>query len=140
ANYQVTSSLDAVVTKYDEAKTEGNAYLQVLDALDGSTQTLLSTEAAFTTSLSGISAAVKANGTSLDVNSAKGAANITVLTGIATAADKAAAAVYQNEVNTKGSIQAYQDATTKLGQEKQAFEDAAIKAGFNRDQVKALAD
>lgn len=140
ANYGVNASLAALVTGYSEAQSGGNAYAQVLAALDGQTQSLLGSEAAFTTALNGVSAAAKANGHSLDVNTKSGAANITAFTGIATAADKAATAVYDSEVNSKGAAQAYDDANKKLAQEKQAFEDAAIKAGFNKDQVKALAD
>lgn len=140
ANYEVTSSLDATVTAYGLAQAQGNAYAQVLQALDGQVQGLLTSEAAFTTALSGVSAAARANGTSLDVSTTKGAANITALTGIATAADKAAAAVYQNETSTKGSILAYQDATAKLGAEKDAFEAAADKAGYNKQQVEQLAN
>lgn len=140
ANYQVTSSLDATVVAYDQAQTQGNAYAQVLTAINGQTQTLIASEAAFTTALSGVTAAAKANGHSLDVNTAKGAANITAFTGIATAADKAAESVYNSEVNTKGATEAYNDANAKLAEEKKAFEDAAIKAGYNKDQVKALAD
>jgi hypothetical protein len=140
ANYALTSSLDASVTAYNLAQTEGNAYLSVLTALNGGEAALLGTEAAFTTSLSQLTTAVKANGTSLDVNNAKGAANITTLTNIASAADKAAGAVYQNEVQTKGATQAYNDANAKLAQEKQAFIDAADKAGFNKQQVQQLAD
>lgn len=140
ANYSATSAMDAIVTSYTEAAAQGNAYAQVLQALTGNTANLLTSEAAFTTALSGVSAAAKANGTSLDINTAKGAANITAFTGVASAANKAAAAVEQNETSTKGSIIAYQDANTKLEQEKQAFEDAAIKAGYNKQQVEALAD
>lgn len=140
ANYTVTSSLSSTVTAYSEAQTEGNAYGQVLQAINGDAQTLIGSEASFTTALSGLTDAVKVNGTSLDVNTKNGAANITAFTGIASAADKAATAVYQNEVNTKGATTAYNDANAKLAQEKQAFEDAAIKAGYNKDQVKALAD
>lgn len=140
ANYAVTKSLDGTVTAYSEAQSEGSAYGQVLTALSGNINNLLGTEAAFTTSLLGVTAAAKANGTSLDVTNAKGAANITTFTGVANAADKAAAAVYQNEVSNKGANKAYDDANTKLAQEKSAFEATAEKAGFSATAVQKLAN
>lgn len=140
ANYALNASLDKSVTAYSLAQSGGNAYVQVLDALNGGINTLLSSEAAFTTSLAGVTAAVKANGTSLDVNTAKGAANITAFTGIANAADKAAQAVYDQKAQTEGSQKAWNDANAKLKSEKDAFEQAAEKAGYNKQQVQALAD
>lgn len=140
SNFQLSDSLYQTVTAYNEAQSEGNAYLQTLQALDGSENSLLGTEAAFTMSLGQLSDAVKANGTSLDVNNVKGAANITMFTNAANAADKAAASVYQNEVNTKGATTAFDDANTKLAEEKTAFEQAAEKAGYNKTQVQELAN
>ena len=135
-NKTLYDSLDA----YNQAVSGGSAYGSVLAALNGSTNTLLGTEAGFTIALGNMTTAVKANGLSLDVNDDKGAANIQNFTNIAASAEKAAVAVYQSEVSTKGASQAYDDANTKLKQEKQAFIDAADKAGFNKDEVKKLAD
>lgn len=140
ANTLVNDSMYKSLTAYSLAQSGANAYLQVLDSMSGAMNNLLGTEAAFTTSLSQMDTAVKANGTSLDVNKAKGAANITTFTQIANAADKAAAAVWENEVNTKGNAQATDDANAKLVQEKTAFENAAIKAGFAKDSVVQLAN
>lgn len=136
----LNQALAGVVEQYDLASQGGNAYESVLTALDGTTSNLLDTEANFTIALDGVSKAVAANGRSLDVNNAKGAANIHAFTGIASSADKAAAAVYESEVNTKGANQAYDDANKKLAAEKLAFEAAAEKAGFNKQQVQQLAD
>lgn len=140
ANLSLNQSLEASVQAYTQAQTQGNAYNSVLTALDGSINSLLGSEAAFTTALSGVSTAVKANGLSLDQNNAKGALNITTFTGIATAAQKAAAALYQNEVSTKGATVAYNDANAKLKEEKLAFIDAADNAGFAKGKVQELAD
>lgn len=140
ASGNLTDTLYQTVTAYNESAAEGTAYGQVLTALSGTTTSLLATEAAFTTSLAGVTAAVKANGVSLDVNTAKGAANITSFTGISAAADKAATAVYQNEVTTRGAGVAWDDANAKLSQEKIAFENAAVQAGFNKKAVDQLAD
>lgn len=135
-NQQLYQSVDA----YDQAQTQGNAYLTVLTSMSGTINTLLGTEAAFTTSLFNMDKVIDKSGASLDVNTEAGAKNITTLTGIATAADKAAGAVYDNEVTTKGAGKAYDDANTKLAQEKQAFIDAADKANLNKGAVQQLAN
>jgi hypothetical protein len=137
---QLSQDLANTVTQYQLAAAGASGYNTVLSALNGTTNTLLSTEAGFTVALDGVTTAVKSNGDSLDVNNDKGAKNIQTFTQIASAAQKAADAVYQNEVQTKGATTAYNDANAKLAAEKQAFIDAAEKAGFNKDAVKALAD
>ena len=136
----LNQALAASVQQYDQATGGAQGYDRVLSSLNGTMNTLLGTEAGFTIALDGIDKAVKANGTSLDVNNAKGAQNIQTFTQIASAAQKAADAVYQNEVGTKGATVAYNDANAKLEQEKLAFIANADKAGFNKAAVKALAD
>lgn len=136
----LNQSMAASVTQYDEATKGAAGYDAVLNAVNGTMNTLLGSEAAFTIALDGVSKAASANGTSLDVNTEKGAKNTQTFTQLATSAQKAADALYQNEVGTKGANVAFQDANTKLQQEKQAFIDAADKAGFNRTKVKELAD
>jgi hypothetical protein len=135
-NQQLYNSVDA----YNQAQTEGSAYLSVLDSMSGTINTLLGTEAAFTTSLANLDKQIDKSGASLDVNTAAGAKNITTLTHAATAADKAAGAVYDNERATQGATKAWNDANTKLAQEKEAFIQSADKAGLNKDAVKQLAD
>lgn len=135
-NMRLYQTVDA----YDVAQQQGTAYGAVLTALNGTTNTLLGSEAAFTTSLGGLTTAVKTNGDSLDIANTKGAANVTVVTQIATAAQAAAVAVYQSEVQTQGATKAYEDANQKLEQEKEAFITAAEKAGLNKDAVHQLAD
>jgi len=132
--------LASSVQQYQLATGGANAYGQVLTALNGTENTLLGTEASFTIALDGVSRAAQANGTSLDVNNAKGAQNVQTFTQLASSAQKAAVAVYQNEVGTKGATLAYQDANAKLAAEKQAFIDNAVQAGFNRKAVKDLAN
>jgi hypothetical protein len=140
SQFNLNNELDGSVNLYTRAATEANAYNTVLTSLAGNQQLLLGSEAAFTIALDGVAKAAQANGLSLDVNDAKGAQNIQTFTQLAQAADKAAVAVYQNEAQTKGSVTAYQDANTKLAQEKQAFIDNAEKAGFNKTAVQQLAD
>jgi len=133
-------SLADSVNQYTMATSQAGGYQSVLAALNGTESTLLGSEAQFAIALAGVSQAAQANGHSLDQNDAKGAQNIVTFTGLATSAQKAAVAVYQSEVSTKGASVAYDDANTKLKQEKQAFIDAADKAGFQKDKVKELAN
>jgi hypothetical protein len=137
---ELNAQLAAGETMYTEAQSGAQAYNTALTSLNGTVNTLLGAEASFTTTLSGLTTTVKANGDSLDVNTAKGAANITAITGIATSAQAAAVAVYQNDVATGNASKAYQDATTTLQHEKQAFIDAGEKAGLNKQAVQQLAD
>lgn len=135
-NQQIYQSVDA----YNQAKNQGNAYLQVLDSMSGETNSLIGAEASFTESIGSLTSSVQTNGKSLDVNTQSGAKNLQTITQLATAADNAAGAVYTSEVNTKGASKAYDDASAKLEQEKQAFIDNAEKAGLNAGQVQDLAD
>jgi hypothetical protein len=125
---------------YTQATQGASAYGTALTALNGDTATLLGAEATFTTSLNSLTTSIKTNGDSLDVNTTKGAANTQAVLAIAHAADQAAIAVFQNEVNTVGSTKAYQDANNVLEQEKVKFENQAIAAGMSKDKVKQLAD
>src|SRR5579884_351642 len=128
------------VDAYAQASAQASGYGSVVTALNGSMQGMLAAEAQVTIGLDGVSKAAASNGTSLDINNAKGAQNILTFDQLSQAADKAAEAVYQNDVNTGHASQAFSDANRILGEEKQAFIEAADKAGFNKDKVKELAD
>lgn len=136
----MSSALADSINAYQGATGAANAYEQALQSLNGAVITLDSAEAGFTIALDNVTRAAQANGVSLDVTNVKGAQNIQAFTGIAQAADKAAVALYQSEVSTKGANVAFADANGKLLTEKSAFEAAAIKAGFNKAQVDRLAD
>lgn len=140
ATSQFQIDLTGVLDEYQQTTGAAAGYTSVLAALDGTTNNLLSSEAGFTIALDNVTKAVQANGTSLDINTDKGALNIQAFTGVANAAQKAAEGVYQSEVQTKGATTAFNDANRTLELEKQAFIAAADKAGFNKDAVKQLAD
>jgi hypothetical protein len=128
------------VDAYALAAAQASGYTSVVTALNGSMQGMLSAEAQVTIGLDGVSKAAQANGHSLDINNVHGAQNILTFTQLAGAADKAAESIYQNDVATGHASQAFQDANRILGEEKQAFVEAADKAGFNKDKVKELAN
>jgi len=128
------------VDDYSSASQEASAYGGVLQSYSGTMNDVLSDEAQFTIALSGLTDEVKTNGTSLDQYNAKGAQNIQMFTQAANAADKAATAVYQNARQHENADQAWNTANNYLNQEKNAFEAAAEKAGFNKQQVEDLAN
>jgi hypothetical protein len=137
---QLNLTLSNAVDRYSLATGGAAGYNTILTALNGTTENLLGSEASFTIALDGVAKAAQSNGLSLDVNNVNGAKNVQTFTQVAQAAQKAADAVYENEVATKGSVIAYNDANAKLEQEKQAFEAAAEKAGFSKTKVQELAD
>jgi len=137
---QLNQQLAASVASYQLAASGGSAYGSVLAAMNDTESSLLTSQASFTIALDGVSAAVNANGASLDNTNVKGARNVQVFAGIASSAQKAAIALYQSEVSTKGASAAYSDANGKLLAEKNAFIDAADKAGLNKKKVRELAD
>lgn len=140
ATSQFQIELTGILDEYQQTTTAASGYTSVLNAMNSTTNNLLSSEASFTIALSNVTQAVQQNGTSLDINTDKGALNIQAFTGVANAAQKAAEGVYQSEVQTKGATTAFNDANRTLEAEKNAFIAAADKAGFNKQAVQQLAD
>jgi hypothetical protein len=139
AQTALSQGLSQVVDQYALAQSGATAYGQVLQALNDDTTALLGAQATFTTQLDTLTKVTKGQTDSLDVNNSVGAKNITTLTNIAKAAEKAAVATFQNEVQTKGADKAYNDANSSLATMRQRFIAAADKAGYNKVQVAALA-
>ena len=77
---------------------------------------------------------------SLDENSASGSANAASLTGVADSARKAAEDQFKLDVTTMGAKGAADKYAGTLADQRAKFEASARAAGYNADQVKALAD
>lgn len=77
---------------------------------------------------------------SLDENSASGSANAASLTSVANAARKAAEDQFNLDVTTMGAKAAADKYAATLADQRAKFEASASAAGYNADQVKALAD
>lgn len=135
-NMQLSNSLQA----YTEAQQGASGYSGVLQSLSGTMNTMLGDEASFTIALGNLTTAAQTNGTSLDVNTVKGATNTQMFTQAANAADQAATAVYQNARQHENADDAWNTANNYLEKEKDAFEAAAEKAGYNKDMVDKLAN
>lgn len=157
AEKPATNAADA----YADAAAEADALEQelhdLIDAMkeaNGLGQDAVSTNAAYQAALAGISKEVEAqkkqyeeaNGTldgfafSLDQSTEAGSANAAMLADVAAKAQDAAYAQYQVDLTTMSA----EDATAKYAQtladQKKAFEDSAVAAGANADEVHNLSD
>ncbi|WP_311257334.1 phage tail tape measure protein [Microbacterium sp. WCS2018Hpa-9] len=77
---------------------------------------------------------------SLDQATEAGAANAASLADVASKAQDAAAAVYENDLTTMNADDATKKYLDTLAAQRQAFIDSAAGAGYNRDEVIKLAD
>jgi TP901 family phage tail tape measure protein len=77
---------------------------------------------------------------SLDENTASGSANAASLTGVADSARKASEDQFKLDVSTMGAKAAADKYAGTLADQRAKFEASARAAGYNADQVKALAD
>lgn len=146
---------------YKEAADKANALagevrglIDSINEANGVGQDAVSTNAAYQAALQGISDEVarqreeyeQTNGTlegfnlSLDQNTASGSANAAMLADVAGKAQQAAAAQFEQDKATMSAKDATDKYVGTLGSQRQAFIDSATGAGFNADEVSALAD
>ncbi|WP_307224432.1 hypothetical protein [Microbacterium arborescens] len=131
--------------------------MSLTDTLNASNDTAsgaIQANARWRESLEGIAAEVQrqrdeyeeANGTldgftlSLDRNTAAGASNAASLDSVATASRAAADAQLQQDLTTMSAEDATRKYIDTLNGQRQAFIDTATQAGYNADEVHALAD
>ncbi|KQQ65083.1 hypothetical protein ASF63_14035 [Microbacterium sp. Leaf320] len=127
--------------------------IEQINEANGIAQDAVTANSNWLTALSGISEEVQrqrdqyeeANGTldgfilSLDQATVSGAANAASLSDVAAAAIDAADAQLQQDLNTMSADEATQKYLGTLASQRQAFVDAALAAGYNADEVNALA-
>ena len=77
---------------------------------------------------------------SLDENTAAGASNAASLTKVADAARAAAEDQYELDLKTMSGAEATEKYAATLADQRSKFEESTAAAGYNADQVKALAD
>lgn len=141
----------------DKAKKLSDEVMGLVDAMqraNGSAQDAVSTNARWQEGLAGIAGEVQkqrdafeeANGTldgftaSLDQSTVAGSANASMLAGLAGDAQAAAKAQYDVDLNTMSAKDAAEKYAATLADQKQKFIDSAVAAGYNADEVSALAD
>lgn len=140
-----------------EAQALVDSLMSLTDTLNASNDTAsgaIQANARWRESLEGIAAEVQrqrdeyeeANGTldgftlSLDRNTAAGASNAASLDSVATASRAAADAQLQQDLTTMSAEDATRKYIDTLNGQRQAFIDTATQAGYNADEVHALAD
>lgn len=127
----------------NEAQALTDEVLALVDAVNeanGVGQDAVSTNARWQAALAGIAEQVERTGTSLDQNTVAGSENAAALADVAGAAQAAARAQLELDGQTMSGDAAAQKYYDTLVAQRQAFIDSAIAAGYNADEVYALAD
>lgn len=141
-------------SKVQDLRNELKSLLDTINESNVTNQDAISANAAYQASLAGIADQVKqqqdayeqANGSldgftlSLDSNTASGSENEKMLSDVAAAAQNAADKQFAVDSSTMSAKDATDKYAATLAAQKQAFIDSAVAAGFNADEVKALAD
>ncbi|MBT2502975.1 phage tail tape measure protein [Curtobacterium sp. ISL-83] len=137
----------AEAAKVSDLSTELSNLINSLNTANGANQSAISANAAYQEALAGLSDKVKQQrdstkgySTTLDENTAIGAANADMLSDIATKAQEAAAKNFTVDQSTMSADAATSKYSKTLAEQRQKFMESATAAGFNSDQVKALAD
>lgn len=151
------TAADAYKVEADAADDLNSQLQELIDRINeanGVNQDAVSSNARYQQALVGISEEVqrqrdeyeRTNGTldgfslSLDQNTASGSANAAMLSDVAGSAQDAAMKQYEVDRATMGSKDAADKYAATLAEQKQAFIDSAVEAGFNADAVQILAD
>ena len=141
----------------DSSKTAAEAYLEAASGADelqstlqdliatmneanGVGQDAVSANAAYQEALAGMAEEVGELGTSLDEQTQAGSANAAMLAEVAGKAQAAAEAQFEVDQKTMSAKDAADKYYATLSAQRQAFIDSAVAAGFNADEVQALAD
>lgn len=138
-----TSTADAYLEQVDAVEALNDELVKLIDRINeanGIGQDAVTANARWQAALEGLSKQVEQYGTSLDQNTASGSANAAALADLASAAQDAAAAQFEQDQRTMSADEATQKYLGTLSAQRQAFIDAAIQAGYSAEQVQALAD
>ncbi|MFC7942278.1 phage tail tape measure protein [Microbacterium oxydans] len=143
ATSQSESAADAYVEQADavqDLSSQLSGLIDKINTANGVAVDAITTNANYLSALDGLAAQAEKVGTSLDESSVSGSANAAAMGEVAEKARAAAEAAFQQDVTTMGADEAAKKYSATLANQKQAFIDSAISAGYNADQVRALAD
>ncbi|MDQ7877374.1 phage tail tape measure protein [Microbacterium sp. QXD-8] len=138
----------------EELQTTLSELIATINEANGVGQDAVTTNAAWQEALAGISAEVEAqkaayesaNGTldgfvlSLDQSTVSGSANAAMLADVAGRAQAAAESQYAVDQSTMSAKDSAEKYAATLAAQREAFVNSAIAAGYNADEVNALAD
>jgi len=123
--------LDESITAYETASGQASAYKVTLDALYGKYQSYSQAEATFTTDLDNASKSLTKGKDAINLNTAAGAANFTLLSGLATANENVAESLLKQTGSQDQANKSLQDGALKI--------DALAKSvGFTDPQIQQL--
>jgi TP901 family phage tail tape measure protein len=124
----------------EELNAQVTELINQINAANGVNQDAISANADYQAALAGLTDQVEKMGASLDENTVAGSANADALSGVARSAQEAAAAQFEVDRTTMSAEDAAQKYYDTLVAQRQAFIDSAVAAGYNADEVHALAD
>jgi hypothetical protein len=153
----VKTASDAYQEQADQVEGVRQALADLMDQINAANsveQQAVQANAAWLDGLVGITAEVEAqrkayedaNGTldgfvlSLDESTSSGSANASMLAGLAGDAQTAAKAQFDVDQKTMSADEAAKKYAGTLAEQRRKFEESAVAAGYNADEVKALAD
>lgn len=143
AETSTKSAADAYLEQSEQVNGVRDALRELYDqmnAANSAQQTAIQANADFVQGLADIAEQATNAGTSLDETTAAGSANAAMLAGLAGDAQAAAAAQYEVDQKTMSAKDAADKYAATLADQRQKFIDSATAAGFNADEVQALAD
>lgn len=123
--------LDDTITAYETATGQASAYKTALDAMYGKYQGYSQAQATFTTDVDNAAKSLTHGKDAIDLNSAAGAANFTLLSQLATQNENVAEALLKQTGNQNAANKSLQDGALKI--------DALAKSsGFTDTQIQQL--
>lgn len=117
-----------------------NSLIDKINAANGVAVDAITANASWRSALDGLASQVEKTGTTLDESTTAGLANAAAMGEISEKARAAAQAQFEQDLATMSADDAATKYAATLAQQKQAFIDSAVAAGYNADQVRALAD
>lgn len=124
----------------DELNSQLQQLIDQINEANGVGQDAISTNAEYQEALAGIAEQAAEMGVSLDQSTVAGSANASMLADVASKAMDAAAAQLEVDKQTMSGKEAADKYYATLQAQRQAFIDSALAAGYNADEVYALAD
>lgn len=124
----------------DDLSTQLSSLIETINRANGVGQDAITANARYQSALAGLAREVERSGTSLDRATEAGSANAAALADLAGLAQNAAAAQLEQDKATMSSKDAADKYYETLVAQRQAFVDSAVAAGYNADEVTALAD
>lgn len=137
------NATDAYFAEADSVEQLNNELADLIDRINSANGVAvdgITANADYLSALDGLAAQVQENGTSLNELTVAGSANAAAMGAIAEKARYAASAQFEQDLATMSADDAAKKWNATLQAQKQVFIDSAIAAGYNADEVKALAD